>query len=146
MSDASPRPACADDGSECAATILVVEDEVLIRMVLADYLEESGFRVLEAGTAAQAIAVLDQRDGPSIDLVFSDIRMPGPLNGFDLARWLAVHRPAIPVILTSGEAARDQAGGGLGRNLLFLAKPYDISLLATHIRSMLTDRTEGPRS
>jgi CheY-like chemotaxis protein len=65
-------------------TILVVEDEVLIRLPLAEYLRDCGYRVFEASNVAEAKAVLDA-DTP-VDLVFSDVNMPGNENGFALAR------------------------------------------------------------
>ena len=85
------------------SVILVVEDEVLIRFVVADYLRECGFQILEAGNADEAVELLRTAD-LGIDLVFSDVHMPGTRDGFDLARWVQEHRPEIPVILTSGLA------------------------------------------
>src|ERR1700759_156180 len=83
-----------------AKTILVVEDEVLVRMNIADHLREQGFIVLEAATADEARSVL--LAGVQIDLVFSDIMMPGPLDGAGLADWLVAHNPDVPIILASG--------------------------------------------
>ena len=81
-------------------TILVVEDEVLVRLVIAEYLRECGYRVHEAAHAQEAIAVLESPD-VTIDIVFSDVVMPGNLDGFGLARWVRAHRPHVEVILTS---------------------------------------------
>src|SRR4051812_37334737 len=97
MSDTSFRPA-----KERAFTVLLVEDEALIRMSLADFLEDRGFEVIETATAAEAIEVL-RTSIERIDLVFSDVRMPGEMDGFGLAAWLQVNHQGLPVILTSGD-------------------------------------------
>src|SRR4051812_45793079 len=83
-----------------APVILVVEDELLIRMALAEFLEDSGFHVVEAGSAAEAIAIVESN--PRIALVFSDVVMPGGMDGFGLAGWLDANRPGLPVMMTSG--------------------------------------------
>jgi DNA-binding NtrC family response regulator len=83
-------------------TILVAEDEFIILVDLADQLRSCGYRVIECLDAAQAIAVLASRE--PVDLVFSDIQMPGPFDGHDLAHWVARHRPEVRVILTSGDS------------------------------------------
>ena len=88
------------DPKERCPAVLVVEDEVLIRLVIADYLRECGFKVYEAATALEAIEVLES-DQASIDLVFTDIRLPGEINGFALGQWVRANRPGLPVILTS---------------------------------------------
>jgi len=98
-----------------SARILVVEDDVLVRAVGAEALRLAGFTVIEAATADEAWAYL--RTGEAVDLVFSDIQMPGALTGVDLARLLRAIRPELPIILTSGRAGPE----GLGR---FLMKPY----------------------
>jgi|SRR5687768_3479135 CheY-like chemotaxis protein len=81
-------------------TLLVVEDEFLIRMDISDYLRAQGYEVLEASTAQQAIDLLDKHS--AIALVFTDIQMPGPLNGIDLVRYIRARHPGIKTIITSG--------------------------------------------
>src|SRR6266446_7858051 len=78
--------------------VLVVEDEVLIRSAVAEYLRISGNLVVEAANAAEAIA--DFAAGVPIDIVFSDIQMPGTMDGIGLARWVYRNRPGIHVVLT----------------------------------------------
>jgi DNA-binding response OmpR family regulator len=126
-----PAPAPSD-----AAVVLVVEDEVLIRMAVADYLRDCGYVVLEAGDAAEARTVLLQ-GGHDVDVVFSDINMPGAMNGFGLARWVREHLPGVAVILTSGvtSAAREAESLCLAGPLL--AKPYDHAALADRIKQGL---------
>jgi CheY-like chemotaxis protein len=89
-----------DTASSPYPTVLVVEDEALVRMLLAESLRDAGYSVIEAGNAADAIAALN--DDPSVDVVFSDVRMPGELDGFGLARWIKRHIPGIVVLLASG--------------------------------------------
>ena len=92
------------------ATILVVEDEVLIRLVIAEYLRECGYKVHEAAHAEEAIAVL-QAPEVSIDIVFSDVVMPGSMDGFGLSRWVRDNHPEIEVLLTSSiDRSADLAG------------------------------------
>ncbi|WP_292177368.1 response regulator [Mesorhizobium sp.] len=86
--------------AETEHTILVVEDDIFIRLDIAEYLRECCCRVVEAGTAAEAIDVLESN--LPVDLVFSDIQMPGDLDGFGLARWIRQRQPGVKVILTSG--------------------------------------------
>lgn len=74
-------------------TILIVEDEVLVRMTIADYLRECGFQVAEAGSADEALSILNSE--MPVDLVFSDVQMPGTMNGFGLAHWIRQHRPDL---------------------------------------------------
>lgn len=90
------------DISGTIRTILVVEDEILVRMPLAEYLRDCGYRVFEAASVAEAKAVLDA-DTP-VDLVFSDVNLVGAENGFALASWVHQHHPATKVLLTSGVA------------------------------------------
>jgi CheY-like chemotaxis protein len=80
--------------------ILIVEDEVLIRAYLSEELRDAGFAVIEAAHAEEALSYL--KAGEKVDLVFSDIHMPGSFNGLELARRLRDLHPSLPIILTSG--------------------------------------------
>jgi DNA-binding NtrC family response regulator len=124
------------DPKERCPAVLVVEDEVLIRLVIADYLRECGFKVYEAATALEAIEVLES-DQASIDLVFTDIRLPGEINGFALGQWVRANRPGLPVILTSGDSKKSDAAKELCENEPFFAKPYDVELVVARIRSTI---------
>ena len=116
-------------------TILVVEDDVLVRNLVAAYLRECGFDVLEANGADEAVRVL-QADVP-VDIVFSDIQMPGSMDGFGLAQWVRRERPWLKVILTSGAARTAKEAGDLCEHGPVLAKPYDHAELERHIRALL---------
>src|SRR3546814_5839000 len=99
--------------------VLVAEDDTLVRIAIAEALRDAGFRVMEAASADEALAYLEAAE--RVDLVFSDIQMPGSLDGFGLARRLRGRHPELPIILTSGNAARPDDMDGA----LFLPKPYD---------------------
>lgn len=116
-------------------TILIVEDEVLIRFDVAGYLRECRYRVIESGNASEAIAVL--QSGCRIDLVFSDVQLPGSMDGFALARWVRTHQPEIKVILTSGVARSAQVAGELCDEGPLEKKPYDPQHLLERIRATL---------
>lgn len=98
-------------------TILVVEDEALIRLDISDTLRDRGYRVIEAANADDALRML--AEDMHIDLVFTDVRMPGKFDGFDIARSAATHD--VPVILTSGHVYADEIPQDM-RPLI--AKPY----------------------
>jgi len=101
-------------------TVLVVEDEMLIRLLAADSLQESGFDVLEAANAAEALRILDEHD--DVDVLFTDVNMPGPMDGIALAGLMHHRRPELGLIITSGLGAPDLAD--LPADSLYLAKPY----------------------
>lgn len=126
--------------SETRATILIVEDEVLVRWAIADYLQDCGFKVLTASSAEEAIEALRQY-ALEIEIVFSDIRMPGSMDGFGLAGWIGEHRPEIAVILTSGHAQRSDAAHELCEQTgEILRKPYDYEAVLARIEGALQQR------
>lgn len=121
-----------------AKTILVVEDEVLVRMNIADHLREQGFIVLEAATADEARSVI--LAGVQVDLVFSDIMTPGPIDGAALTDWLVEHNPDVPIVLTSGvEGALSEAAARHTQVRRVMVKPYDQNSLAAEIVKILAD-------
>jgi PAS domain S-box-containing protein len=110
-------------GSAGGETILVVEDNRSMRLVVQRQLVALGFRVLAADSAAAALALLANEP---IDLLFSDIVMPGEMSGFDLARQVAERWPAVKIVLTSGfpEAKLNGRVGAIGAPVRILTKPY----------------------
>jgi CheY-like chemotaxis protein len=128
-----------DASSESAAapppTILVVADEVLVRMAVSEYLRECGYNVVEASDAREAIEVMTSE--AVVDIAFSDITMPGSLDGFGLAQWIRRERPDIRVVLTSGVARSAKAAGELCNEGPTLAKPYEHADLERRIRALL---------
>jgi DNA-binding NtrC family response regulator len=123
---------------EAPETILVVEDDVLIRMPIAQYLRDCGYRVIEAVDADEAMTVLLHRD-TVVDIVFSDIEMPGAMDGFGLAKWIREHRPGTEIVLAgtvprSVDAAKDLCEAGP------VPKPYEAQAVHDHIRRLLSVR------
>ena len=114
--------------------VLVVEDEMLIRLHVADSFRDSGFAVAEAADGASALRILEQDD--SIDAVFTDVTLPGEPDGFALARWVRSKRPGLPVVLTSGEVTAAHAER-IGLDEPFFAKPCDYADVAAFIRAQL---------
>src|ERR1700712_5056826 len=80
--------------------VLLVEDEALIRMMTCECLQDAGLRVIEAADGHEALRAV--RDNPDIDLIFTDVNMPGSVDGLELARRVHSTRPDIEIILTSG--------------------------------------------
>lgn len=123
---------------EAPETILVVEDDVLIRMPIAQYLRDCGYRVIEAVNADEAVTVLLHRD-TVVDIVFSDIEMPGAMDGFGLAKWIREHRPGTEIVLAgtvprSIDAAKELCEAGP------LPKPYEAQAVHDNIRRLLSAR------
>lgn len=115
--------------------ILIVEDDLPVRSIAAAYLRECGFEVIEANGADEAIRVL-QAD-VKVDVVFSDIQMPGSMDGFGLAQWVGRERPELKIILTSGAVRTAKDAGDLSGHGPILAKPYDHAELERRIRALL---------
>ena len=114
--------------------VLVVEDEYLIRMDLVDSLLDEGFEVLAADNADDAIAILESDD--QIQVMFTDIDMPGSMNGLILSSAVRDRWPPIKIVVTSGQRVRPSATD-LPEGSLFFAKPYDHSKVAASFRAML---------
>jgi two-component system, cell cycle sensor histidine kinase and response regulator CckA len=121
-------------------SILLVEDEAQVRRLVQSLLQSSGYHVQIAHTGVEALH-LWERDGDTIDLVLTDIIMPGGVSGRELADALSASRPGLKVVYMSGYAG-EAAGPGLtlkeGAN--FLQKPFGRSALLTCIRSRLDER------
>lgn len=115
-------------------TILIVEDEVLIRMHLVDSLNDHGFSVIETADAAEAIEAFERND--AVDLVFTDITLPGEMDGFGLVQWIRARNASIPIIVTSGGHNAALAAQRC-KGEAFLEKPYDIGKLAERMLAML---------
>ncbi len=112
--------------------VLIVEDEPLVRLMGADLLAEAGFEVLEAGNAGEALRILEAT--PEICVVFSDVEMPGSLDGLGLARKICRRWPRIGILLTSGHCIRAET---IPRESRFLAKPYDGQALIRRIEEIV---------
>lgn len=118
--------------SSARNVVLVVEDEPFVRLFGADLLEQAGFDVLQAGNADEALRLLETH--PEVRVVFSDIEMPGSLDGFGLAQRICQRWPRIGIVLTSGHRVRPELIPREGR---FLAKPYDGKALVRQIEEIM---------
>jgi CheY-like chemotaxis protein len=113
--------------------ILVVEDDILVRVTVADYLRDAGYKVIEAANAAEALQIF--ASGEPVDVIFTDIQMPGAMDGLMLARWVRDHHPETEVLVTSGKG-----GDGVSSELIagdaFFPKPYRLDAVAARIRAL----------
>lgn len=124
--------------SRRASTVLIVEDEVLIRMAVADYLRDCGYRVVEADNGDEAVSLL--KTDAEVDVVFSDVNLPGGINGFALAQWIRRERPGLRTILTSGIVRAAREAHDLCEEGPLVEKPYDHREVERRIRSLLASR------
>ena len=122
---------------EVQETVLLGEDEVLVRMPIAQYLRDCGYKVIEAVNADEAITVLLHKE--MVDLVFSDIEMPGAVDGFGLAKWIREHRPGLDVLL-AGTVPRAVENAQQLCEQGSVPKPYDAQIVHNHIKRLLAAR------
>jgi CheY-like chemotaxis protein len=111
--------------------VLIVEDEILIRMLLADALRQADYDVIEAANADEAFDVL--HTAPCPDVLVTDVRMPGAVDGFELAAYVRRTKPDLRVIITSGHAGPNAA---IGLADVFLPKPYELGAIVERIRAL----------
>jgi len=120
--------------------VLVVEDEPGVRRLVVRCLSRLGYRVLEAASGPEAMAVWSREAG-SVDLLFTDMVMPEGLSGLELAARLVALKPELRVLISSGHSEQlVSLEGGAGEGVMFLAKPYDIATLAATVRECLDRR------
>jgi CheY-like chemotaxis protein len=112
--------------------ILIVEDELLLRMDSAEVIENAGFEVIQAGNADEAIAILKER--PDIHVVFTDIQMPGSMDGLKLARFVRERWPPIKIVATSGLVRVED--DDLPAGSVFLPKPYRSAEVVAALREL----------
>jgi PAS domain S-box-containing protein len=134
---ADGRPARASAGS--GETILVVEDDQRVRRVSVRRLRELGYGVIEVESGAAALEALGK--GDPVDLVFTDVVMPGGMTGVELAQEIRRRHPHLKVLFTSGYADPAMIEGGmLATNAGWLGKPYSRATLASKLRELLDGR------
>lgn len=116
--------------------VLIVEDQLLVRMLLADALRDAGVQVVEARSGDDALDYL--RSGARVDLIFSDVQMPGMVDGVELARRVHEETPNLPVILTSGNGKPQDMNDARQ----FVPKPYELAYVVTLVlRSLGIENT-----
>jgi len=113
--------------------VLVVEDELFVRLMAIDAIEDAGYTAIEAEGADQALALLDDRD--DIGVVFSDIKMPGSLDGLALAATVRERWPDIAIIMTSGHLYREDVD--MPFSVPFLQKPYRARALIAELARVI---------
>lgn len=118
--------------------VLIVEDEPMLRMSLTDHLSDCGFSPVEACNAHEAIAILEH--GVAIDVVFTDVKMPGSIDGFGLAKWIRENRPELAVFVASGFSGKLDIARELCAGEAFFTKPYDLDQVAAKIQEHLEVR------
>lgn len=116
------------------ATVLVVEDEPMIRLSIVECLRDHSFIVLEAEHGEQAKQLF--QGGATIDVVFTDVQMPGSIDGLDLARWLRANHPHVDILITSGVAEKTNSAAEVCAAASVFAKPYDHDAVAARISAL----------
>ncbi len=116
------------------AVILVVEDSVLIRMGAVDLVRSAGYEALEASNADEAIGILESRT--DIDLVFTDVEMPGTMDGIKLSHYIRSRWPPVKLIVASGRAILKESH--LPEGSQFFPKPYTDHAIADAMAKMLS--------
>jgi DNA-binding response OmpR family regulator len=120
-------------------TVLVVDDEILIRFQISSYLRDCGYRVIEAADIDEAMIVLNE-PGLAIDLVLSNVGIGGRMDGFGLARWLRANKPEVPVILVGSPARAAEVAADLCETGPMMTKPYESEILLDRIKRTLAER------
>jgi DNA-binding NtrC family response regulator len=130
--------------TDCTPHALVADDDVYIRMDASDIPQDAGFRVHEASSVQEALAILKEA-GQSIQLLFTDVQMlPGELNGFDLARRCAHDWPEIKILVASGMIK--PAHGDMPEGAVLISKPFSADLIYEQLQEMLPDGQNQSRS
>jgi DNA-binding NtrC family response regulator len=120
-------------GSTRKPAVLIVEDEVLLRMHAADIVEEAGFLAIEAKNADEAVAILESRD--DIVLLFTDVQMPGSMDGLKLAHAVRHRWPPIKIVIVSGHLRVND--NELPKDSRFFAKPFQTGKMIDELRTLI---------
>jgi CheY-like chemotaxis protein len=118
------------------STVLVVEDDEVLRMCAAEVVADAGFIPVEAANADEAFAILESRS--DIALLFTDIQMPGSMDGLDLARTVHDRWPAIKIILVSGRAELSERERPVDSR--FFQKPFAMKQMLEGLQEMISSR------
>jgi two-component system, response regulator PdtaR len=113
--------------------VLVVEDDILLRWTATAIIEQTGFDVVEAGSGVEAMSVLEKRS--DIRTVFTDVEMPGSINGLQLAHLIRTRWPSIGIMATSGQLRLRE--DDLPEGARFLHKPYAVEHLADALKELM---------
>jgi two-component system, response regulator PdtaR len=120
--------------------VIVVEDEIMIRLPVVSALEAADFEVIEARHASEALAILES-EAVRVHVVFTDVPMPGPMDGLMLANQVRRHWPSIGLLVASGRGNVD--AGALPEGSRFITKPYHLGRVVHHIRELTAPLISG---
>jgi CheY-like chemotaxis protein len=120
-------------------TVLVVDDEVVARMVISDYLRECGYRVVEAADTNEALAILKHAES-RVSVILCGISQADAAGNFALAQWVRHKEPGANIILAGGHARKAEAAAELCESGPLLKKPYESHLVLDRIRQLLALR------
>ena len=120
------------------AVVLVVEDDPIIRMGAVDLVLSAGYEALEACDADEAIRILERRS--DIDLVFTDVQMPGTVDGIKLAHYIRDRWPPVRLLVASGNAILDESSLPTGSR--YFSKPYDAHAIADAMSQLLSSKNQ----
>jgi PAS domain S-box-containing protein len=130
------KAAAAPSATQASESVLLVDDEMAIRLLVSEVLEEQGYTILEAEDGPSGLRILDSN--ARIDLLITDVGLPGGLNGRQVADAARARRPGLKVLFITGYADNAVVGGGrLEPGMQIMTKPFAMSTLATRVRSML---------
>ncbi len=118
--------------------VLIAEDEVLVRILIADVLQDEGYKVLEAADTLEALRVLEARS--DVHVVVTDVEMPPGPNGIELAREVRERWPCLEVLVTSGRVFPAE----LPEGVVFMAKPWTAESLARCVKEAVERARQGP--
>ena len=125
-------------------TVLVVDDEVIARMVISEYLRHCGYRVIEAANSDEALAVLQYAEIP-VEVVLCGMSQAGAASGFALAQWVRQYKSEIDIILAGSHARTAVAAGELCESGPNLVKPYEPHVVVDRIKRLLAFRPTPKR-
>lgn len=134
MTDAEPQE---------KQTVLLVEDDVLARLVLAEYLRDCGYKVIEAANTDEAMMVLGRLER-NVTAVLSLAAIAGKIDGFGLARWVRAHKPDVKVILVANVAKAAGSAGDLCEEGPLLSKPYEPLAVVERIKLLQAKSPQRP--
>jgi len=121
------------------ATVLVVDDDILVRTPIAAYLRHCGYRVVEAAGSAEALTVLRQMD-MKIDVVLTEVELESGTGGFAVAKWVRENRPNVEVVIAGSPRRAAEQAGELCSKGPHLKRPYEHALVEMEIRNLLAGR------
>jgi CheY-like chemotaxis protein len=119
------------------AVVLVVEDNTIIRMSAVDLVSSAGYDALQASDADEAVQILESRS--DIDLVFTDVQMPGSMDGIELSHYIRERWPPVKLIVASGNVLLEE--NSLPKGSRFFAKPYQDDVIAAAMAGLLPKST-----